>query len=152
MAPTAVEFRKVLVAYDGSKDSEKSIQFASALSSKFGAELILAHTYAPIGFTYGVVGGTSAAAYKAMEESAKEGAKKRLADGLAISKKSGGKARGVLLEGLSTVQTLVEYAEDNKVDLIVVGTRGMTGFKKLVMGSVSSGIVTHASCPVLVVR
>ncbi len=152
MAPTAVEFRKILVAYDGSKDSEKAIQLASALSSKFGAELILVHSYSPIGYTYGVVGGTSAAAYEAMEESAKDGANKRLADGLVLSKKFGGKAKGALLEGLSTVQTLVEYAEDHKVDLIIVGTRGMTGFKKLVMGSVSSGIVSHATCPVLVVR
>jgi nucleotide-binding universal stress UspA family protein len=34
----------------------------------------------------------------------------------------------------------------------VIGTRGMTGFRKLVLGSVSSGVVSHASCPVMVVR
>jgi nucleotide-binding universal stress UspA family protein len=38
------------------------------------------------------------------------------------------------------------------VDLVVAGTRGMTGLKKLVMGSVSNGLVSHAKCPVLVVR
>ncbi|HKM76807.1 MAG TPA: universal stress protein [Candidatus Bathyarchaeia archaeon] len=46
----------------------------------------------------------------------------------------------------------MDYAAGAGVDLIVVGTRGLGGFKKLVMGSVSTAIVNHASCSVLVVR
>jgi nucleotide-binding universal stress UspA family protein len=46
----------------------------------------------------------------------------------------------------------VDYAEKNKVDLIVVGTRGRSGFTKLLLGSVASGVVTYASCPVMVVK
>jgi nucleotide-binding universal stress UspA family protein len=47
---------------------------------------------------------------------------------------------------------IVDYAEKNKVDLIVVGTRGRSGFTKLLLGSVASGVVTYASCPVMVVK
>jgi nucleotide-binding universal stress UspA family protein len=50
------------------------------------------------------------------------------------------------------VAAIVEYAEDKNIDLIVVGSRGMSGFKKLLLGSVASGVVTYAHCPVLVVK
>src|SRR6188472_1353471 len=42
---------------------------------------------------------------------------------------------------------IVDYAEENKIDLIVIGTRGRTGFKKLLLGSVASHVVTYAHCP-----
>jgi len=47
---------------------------------------------------------------------------------------------------------LLEYAEKEKIDLIVVGTKGRSGFKKLLLGSIASGVVTYAHCPVLVVK
>jgi nucleotide-binding universal stress UspA family protein len=46
----------------------------------------------------------------------------------------------------------VIYSEKNNVDLIVVGTRGRTGFKKMLLGSVASRVVTYAHCPVLVIK
>jgi len=52
----------------------------------------------------------------------------------------------------SVVQAITDYAASEKIDLIVMGTRGMGGFKKMLLGSVSSGVVTHAQCAVLVVR
>ncbi|GKS61903.1 universal stress protein [Candidatus Nitrosocosmicus sp.] len=48
--------------------------------------------------------------------------------------------------------TIVEFAENEKVDLIVVGTRGASGVKRMLLGSVASGVVTYAHCPVLVVK
>jgi nucleotide-binding universal stress UspA family protein len=47
---------------------------------------------------------------------------------------------------------ILEYAEEQKIDLIVVGTKGRTGFKKLLLGSIASSIVTYAHCPVMVVK
>jgi nucleotide-binding universal stress UspA family protein len=47
---------------------------------------------------------------------------------------------------------IVNYAENTNVELIVVGTRGRTGFKRLLLGSVASDVVTYAHCPVLVVK
>ncbi len=52
----------------------------------------------------------------------------------------------------SIVGEIVEYAARKKIDLIVIGTRGLGGFKKLLQGSVSSGVVTHAHCNTVVVR
>lgn len=47
---------------------------------------------------------------------------------------------------------IVKYAEEKEIDLIVVGTRGRTGIKKILLGSVASGVVTYAHCPVIVVK
>lgn len=58
----------------------------------------------------------------------------------------------VVSNAKSIVAQVVDYAESNNVDLIVVGTRGRTGFKKLLLGSVASGVVTYAHCPVMVVK
>ena len=52
----------------------------------------------------------------------------------------------------SVIQAITEYAAGEKIDLIVIGTRGLGGFKKMLLGSVSSGVVEHAHCPVFVVR
>jgi nucleotide-binding universal stress UspA family protein len=58
----------------------------------------------------------------------------------------------VLIKYTSVVKEIVEYAEKKKVEMIVIGSRGMTGFKKLLLGSVASGVVTYSHCPVLVVK
>jgi len=52
----------------------------------------------------------------------------------------------------SVVETILEQGDKSNVDLIVIGTRGLTGFKKLLVGSVSSGVISHAHCSVLIVR
>ena len=53
----------------------------------------------------------------------------------------------------SIVEEIIEKAEHEKeVDLIVIGTRGLGGFKKMLLGSVSSGVITHSHCNTLVVR
>jgi nucleotide-binding universal stress UspA family protein len=53
---------------------------------------------------------------------------------------------------VSVVAALVNYADHEKADLIVIGTRGGWGISKMLIGSVASGVVAYASCPVLVVR
>jgi nucleotide-binding universal stress UspA family protein len=53
---------------------------------------------------------------------------------------------------LSAEATIVDYAESQNINLIVVGTRGRSGFSKVLLGSVASKVVTYAHCPVLVVK
>ncbi|MDX1596264.1 MAG: universal stress protein [Nitrosopumilaceae archaeon] len=52
----------------------------------------------------------------------------------------------------SKVNGVLSYAEKNDVDLIIMGSHGRSGFKKLVLGSVASGVMAKASCPVMVVK
>jgi nucleotide-binding universal stress UspA family protein len=58
-----------------------------------------------------------------------------------------------IIEGLISAEaTIVNYAESHKADLIVIGTRGKTGFSKILLGSVASKIVEYAPCSVVVVK
>lgn len=52
----------------------------------------------------------------------------------------------------STASTIVGYAETNNVDLLVIGSRGKTGIKKMLVGSTANEVVKYAHCPVMVVR
>ncbi|MGB0027507.1 MAG: universal stress protein [Nitrososphaeraceae archaeon] len=47
----------------------------------------------------------------------------------------------------STAGAMVAYAEENDADVIAVGTRGCSGLKKMLVGSVASGVVTYSHCP-----
>jgi nucleotide-binding universal stress UspA family protein len=53
---------------------------------------------------------------------------------------------------MSVVAALVNYADEEEADLIIIGTRGRSGIGKMLLGSVASGVVTYAPCPVLVVK
>jgi len=52
----------------------------------------------------------------------------------------------------SVIESILDYATSKEIDLIVVGTKGRTGLKRLLMGSIANGIVQHAQCPVLLVK
>ncbi len=58
----------------------------------------------------------------------------------------------IILSPMKVSSSIVNYAENTSVDLVVVGTRGRSGFKRLLLGSVASDIITYAHCPVLVVK
>ena len=57
-----------------------------------------------------------------------------------------------MISSINIAGGIVDYAEENNIDLIVIGTRGRSGFKKLLLGSVASHVITYAHCPVLVVK
>jgi nucleotide-binding universal stress UspA family protein len=76
-----------------------------------------------------------------------------VADVVKEAEDAGVKVKGEIVENArSAVQAITEYASNSKIDLIVIGTRGLTGFRKLLLGSVSNGVVSQAPCSVLVVR
>ena len=58
----------------------------------------------------------------------------------------------VIVSVTSIVKEIADYAKKNKIDVIVVGSRGMSGFKKMLLGSTANGVITYAHCPVLVVK
>jgi nucleotide-binding universal stress UspA family protein len=145
-------FKKIMVAYDGSKDSGRAVDLACSLADKYGSELLIVHCYTTPLFAYPGIGSVPVPNYNEFEAVVKETGRKVLTEGLDRASELGVRAKGELLGTTSVLQALVDFAVKEKVDLIVAGTRGMTGFKKLMLGSVSGGLTSHAPCTVLVVR
>jgi nucleotide-binding universal stress UspA family protein len=57
-----------------------------------------------------------------------------------------------IIPSINIAGGILDYAEENNIDLIVIGTRGRSGFKRLLLGSVASHVVTYAHCPVFVAK
>jgi nucleotide-binding universal stress UspA family protein len=57
-----------------------------------------------------------------------------------------------LLKAGQAVETIIETSRNGNFDLIVMGARGLSPIKEILLGSVSHGVTTHAPCPILVVK
>jgi nucleotide-binding universal stress UspA family protein len=149
-------FEKMLVCVDGSESSMKAADYAVMLAKQNGAQVIALHVIvSQLGYAYstGTFGLVTPNTINDMLEKSKQEAQRWFDE---IGKNAAANGVKLLTEVVasptSTVPAIVNYAENNKVDLIVVGTRGRSGFTKLLLGSVASGVVTYASCPVMVVK
>jgi nucleotide-binding universal stress UspA family protein len=148
----SAKFNRLIVAFDGSKDSITAVRLAGSIASKYGSSVTLVHVYPSPAIGFSAASGMPIPDYGQLEDAAKATGQEVLVKGLRLAAEAGIKAKGELIEAPSVVEAIVNFAASQKADLIVVGTRGMTGFKKLILGSVSSGLISHASCPVLVAR
>jgi nucleotide-binding universal stress UspA family protein len=145
------DFRKILVGFDGSDHSIRALQVACEMAKRFLSELVVVTVYLSSAHT---IAGPDIPIprIESFESQLEKEAKEKVERAVSIAKNEGVEAKGVTLGASSAVQAIAEYALENQADLIVLGTRGLTGFRRLTMGSVSSGVVSHAHCPVLVVR
>lgn len=150
--PGESRFTKVIVAYDGSQDAARAVQLAGSIASRYGSSVTVVHVFASPVLALGAASEMPIPDYTPFEDAAKAAAQNVLSKGLQLAAEEGLNAEGELIEAPSVVEAIVKLAEKRGADLIVVGTRGMTGFKQLILGSVSSGLISHARCPVLVAR
>ncbi|MEW6605709.1 MAG: universal stress protein [Thermoproteota archaeon] len=150
-------FAKILVCVDGSGSSAKAADYAIEMAEKHDAQLIALNVLvSQLGYAYssGAFGLTATpSAINQILDSAKKESRKWFDQ---IESKAAAQRVKVKTEMVasqtSIVQAIVDYAEKNEIDLIVTGTRGRSGFTKLLLGSVASGVATYASCPVMIVK
>ena len=152
--PRPGSFKSILVSVDGSENSMRAAKVAIDLAQKESASLFVLHVIQVPTYTEVAAPGMATHAVTAQYiDLAKKSAEKWVGDMVKEADVAGLKVRGEIIENVpSVVQSITEYASEWKVDLIVMGTRGLSGFRKLLLGSVSSGVLSHASCSVLVVR
>ena len=142
---------RILLATDGSKDAELATTTAVDLANGTGSELHIVlveeETYAyvdPSGYPY--------FPDKQLEHELEQQARMRLdAEVEKVSSAGGAVAEAYLRVGAAHAE-IVDLAEDIGAGLIVIGSRGLGGIRRALMGSVSDSVVRHAHCPVLVVR
>ena len=133
--------RKILVAVDGSVTSSSAAENAIDLAEKFGADLTALYIVPPN------------IRISEIFDLAKQNGQK-IVDEVknAESAKNLNVQTEVLWDVGSVTKAIVEYAEENNVNLIVLGTRGISGIKQMLLGSTASGVVTYSHCPVIVVK
>ncbi len=88
-----------------------------------------------------------------LQKKEKLGREEWISNIIKTAKENNLKIKDEIVESPMSVEgAIVNFAEKENTDLIVVGTRGRSGFSKKLLGSVALGVVTHAPCPVIVVK
>ncbi|HKG90095.1 MAG TPA: universal stress protein [Nitrososphaeraceae archaeon] len=166
MSNTQTKVSKILVAIDGSEMSMRAAAYAIDIANIKGKEeenvqLIGLTVIDLTNLSYSFFA-TASGYYEAekLEEKRKE-AQQLLDKVEKLAVKENNTNNNVNIQFKSEIiedpisrigSSIVDYAERENIDLIVIGTRGRTGFKKMLLGSVASDVVTYAHCPVLVVK
>jgi nucleotide-binding universal stress UspA family protein len=152
---------KMLVCTDGSEHSQKALEKASKIASAPGIEELAVinvydskmdlHTSAWGSRDFAVTE-TDIKRLREMHEEQKEVRKKMLDDAVRYLAEKGITARAILKEGHPS-HTIVNVAEEEGFDTIVIGSRGLGGLKKLLLGSVSNAVAQEAvNCTVIIVK
>lgn len=137
-------FRKILVGVDFSTDSRLAVDYAKDLAAKFGAGLHLAHVIPPDFFKEWLKGGVH------QGEDIEEGLRARLYEEL-TEMAANDQVEIEVLAG-KPHEELIRHAEENDVDLIVLGVHGLGFVETLLVGSNTDRVIRMAHCPVLSVR
>lgn len=146
---------RILVPIDGSETSLRAANTAVDLAKRYGASITILHVIS-IDLYFQAIGiyrlSYPDSVKSKIDEAKKEANKwfdpiRRTADQNKVQANF-----EVLDSELSVVNAIVNFAEQDETDMIIIGTRGRSGFTKLLLGSVASGVVTYASCPVMVVK
>jgi nucleotide-binding universal stress UspA family protein len=141
---------RILLATDGSEEAELAALRAVELADATDSELHVVHVGVVPHFLVSYPGtlGYERRLYEQIEEESRELLRKQSWQ----VKAAGGIVAGAHLRMGAVALEIVALAEELKADLIVMGSRGLGGVRRALMGSVSDSVVRHAHCPVLVVR
>lgn len=140
-------YDRILVPTDGSADTERAVEHAAELAVAHGAELRAVYVVNSATFA-GLPMETS---WEGIDDVLREEGESALERVEEVVAKYGVPVETRLLEG-SPSRRIVEYAESEDCDLVVMGTHGRGGIDRLLLGSVAEGVVRASSVPVLTVR
>jgi len=146
-----IAIKNVLVATDFSAPSETALNYARAMARSFGAQLHVLHIFEPLWITSAdVVGGGVALA--TMIQGLEDTARKQLEEAVTEADRRELKAVAEMVTSESPAREIANYANEHKVDLLVIGTHGRSGISRMLIGSVAEKVVRLAPCPVLTVH
>jgi nucleotide-binding universal stress UspA family protein len=134
-----VSIKKILLPVDRSEYKEKILAYALFLAKASGAEITTVH-FMDRGM--GMWAGKE-----------KERAEELLSEVHLLAKKEGVKInKEVVEESNSVSRSIIHYAKKNNMDVIVIGTKGMTAVEDFFLGSVANNVIHYAHCPVFAIR
>lgn len=142
--------KKILIALDKAGDREKILAYGIILAKGSGASVTAIHVLdeSTLGGISDVLGNRVDEYERALKKQSEE----ILADVRQILEKEGIKTDAVVISNKSVAKGIKDYAKENGADVIVIGTKGLTGVEKFVMGGVASSVINYAYCPVVAIR
>jgi nucleotide-binding universal stress UspA family protein len=144
-----MQFRHILAPTDFSEYSKKAVASALELAKKFGAKLTILHVIELP--PYPVEGYVTPSLSQTFMDDLERQATTELAQVIPEAEAAGVEVARVVGVG-TPYRKIIDTAEAEQVDLIVMATAGRTGFSHLIMGSIAERVVRTASCPVLTIR
>ncbi len=141
------KFTKILVSIDGSEPSTNAADYAISIANIYHSELIVLHV---IPSDVSLFGPSPPPHLDELKKEAQQYLDKIVQT--ARMNNNSIQVESKIIASPSVVGGIVNFAENEGIDLIIVGTKGRSGIKKLLLGSVASGVVTYAHCPVMVVK
>jgi nucleotide-binding universal stress UspA family protein len=140
-------FKNILVPYDGSSHSKHAFKVALDMAKKYNSNLLMVTVldtspgyWAQTNLWDKAMGGAKTLVTKEFESFE------------STAKKAKVSFCSEIIESHSVTKTIVSYSKSKKIDLIVMGAQGITGWNKLILGSVTDSVVHRVKCPVLIVR
>ena|SRR5206468_1109799 len=145
-----IEIKNVLVATDFSEASDAALNYGRALARHFDACIHLLHVVQNVSAQ--AFGDGYIAVMPEMQTDFEDVARKQLASLLIDNDDKPLRSRSALMRSNMPAATIVDYAKEHGIDIVVMGTHGRGALAHLLMGSVAERVVRTAPCPVLTVR
>ena len=139
---------KILVGYDGSKAGDKALEYAIGIAKSFNAKLYILHVIEESKIAIA----PDSTMYPSLIETMEKQGRDLLNKALENAKNAGVDAEALLEVGTDAAETIINVANRLNVDIIIVGSRGLKGLTRFLLGSVSEKVVRYANKPVLVVH
>jgi nucleotide-binding universal stress UspA family protein len=142
--------KKILIPVVKSEYNEKIISYAIILAKGSGASITAIHVLdkSTLGGIVDVFGLRVGEYEKAMRKRSEE----LLTEVQQVIEKQGIKSSVEVIGNKSVAQAIIDYARESGADIIVIGTKGLAGVEKFIMGGVASSVIHDAHCPVVAIR
>ncbi len=144
-----MSFREILVPYDASSYANYAFEKALEIAEKFGSKITVLTV---LGTKVESTTGISLERAIEIQDEQEDAATKILKDLERLSKDRGVEFSFKVIYEPSPYKGIVNFSNSNSMNLIVIGSHGRSGIKKALLGSVASGVVEHANCPVLIIK
>ncbi|OPY20430.1 MAG: Universal stress protein [Methanomethylovorans sp. PtaU1.Bin093] len=141
------EFKKIFIATDGSEQNRRAIEYGIELAKIAGGKLFVGYVVDTAAFASIPMDAGWEMMYELLETEANDAVQKVEK----LAKKAGVEAETVVLEGHPSNE-IIEFAQKNGIDVIVMGTLGKSGLDRFLLGSVAEKVTRNSTVPVLVVK
>ena len=145
-----LSIKKILIPVVKSEYNDKIISYAIMLAKGSGASITAIHVLDKT--AQGDLGDLFPMKVDEYDKATRRRAEELLTEVQQVIEKQGIKTGIEVVGAKSVPKGIIDYAKESGVDVIIIGTKGLTGVEKFLMGSVASAVIDHAHCPVFAIR